>query len=293
MKEYAGKGNAKCPFCNSKRIGLLRNIKSPINSKNYDHFSCRDCMLEFFLPLVFEDVYTCEKLDAYAEWHGSIREEYPPWTMEAVEFIRRQGLDTGNISVLDVGCGDCISYGALTHYLKIKSVNYYALDVDSKSLSICRKRGVKNTINGFFGPEATREMKSKFDIIVATEVLEHNTEPKKFFETAFGVLKKGGFLILTVPNRERLVINLRESQDLPPHHFLRFNKRFFIHNFGSRVKEVKDYPSPRKYRESCERLSRRLFKSNLPWPLFALPMFLLDAVDSLNNRNLFVALQQG
>jgi hypothetical protein len=63
------------------------------------------------------------------------------------------------------------------------------------------------------------------DIIVITffEILEHQDKPREFLEMVKGLLEEGGYIAGSVPNRERLFVEV-DHLDYPPHHFLRFSK---------------------------------------------------------------------
>jgi hypothetical protein len=59
-------------------------------------------------------------------------------------------------------------------------------------------------------------------------VLEHQDKPRDFLEMVKGLLKEGGNIAGSVPNRERLFVEIDGKDyfhwDYPPHHFLRFSK---------------------------------------------------------------------
>jgi SAM-dependent methyltransferase len=67
----------------------------------------------------------------------------------------------------------------------------------------------------------------KFDVITFFEVLEHQDKPREFLEMVKGLLKEGGYIAGSVPNRESMFIELlrfNHVDDYLPHHFLRFSK---------------------------------------------------------------------
>jgi SAM-dependent methyltransferase len=58
-------------------------------------------------------------------------------------------------------------------------------------------------------------------------VLEHQDRPREFLEMVKDLLKEGGYIAGSVPNRERLFADITWQffhGDYPPHHFLRFSK---------------------------------------------------------------------
>jgi SAM-dependent methyltransferase len=75
--------------------------------------------------------------------------------------------------------------------------------------------------------EYAKEKNLKFDVITFFEVLEHQDKPREFLEMVKGLLKEGGYIAGSVPNRESLFVKIAWKYfhtDYPPHHFLRFSK---------------------------------------------------------------------
>ncbi|MEM5782690.1 MAG: methyltransferase domain-containing protein, partial [Candidatus Aenigmatarchaeota archaeon] len=70
-----------------------------------------------------------------------------------------------------------------------------------------------------------------FDVITFFEVLEHQDRPKEFIETIKSMLKPGGYIVGSVPNRDSWMWRMSGRRigkgDFPPNHFLRFSKRSF------------------------------------------------------------------
>lgn len=95
--------------------------------------------------------------------------------------------------VLDIGCRD----GTLTKYFA-KENKVLGVDIDKKMLNTCKKKlGIKTKymdLNGKWN------IKEKFDVVVAGEVLEHLYYPDVVCKKVTSVLKPGGFFIGTVPN---------------------------------------------------------------------------------------------
>lgn len=65
-----------------------------------------------------------------------------------------------------------------------------------------------------------KEIHERFDIISFFEVLEHLDNPVRFIEHIRGLLKPGGHIIPSVPNRNSFLDTLAES-DYPPNHLTR------------------------------------------------------------------------
>jgi len=285
----------KCPFCESEDLKFKRNIISPLNNKEYDHWLCKSCYLEFFTPLIFEkEIYIDEIDSSYKEFHKGGR-GIPDWTLEVIKVLKNRFKvkDLSNKKILEIGAGDCINFVAFKKEFNISKENYYAIELDNKSVEICKKRGVINIINEFFDEKILDKIKEKFDIILCLEVLEHQIKPKEFLDTCFKLLKEDGILIITVPNRDRFLIKFRELPgDIPPHHFLRFNKKFFIKNFKSRLVYISRYNPKKYFYESCQVVSKILFKNENLWFLSIPAVVFLRIMDRIYPENLLVILKK-
>lgn len=105
--------------------------------------------------------------------------------------------------LLDVGC----EAGYITKQLIDKGAQVTAIDLIPEPIKQLKKEleGRRATLRV---ADATRLpfKTASFDIILATEVIEHITQLTKFVEGAFKVLKLGGQLLITFPNE-----NLRQK----------------------------------------------------------------------------------
>jgi len=233
----------------------------------YKLYDCLSCQLTFFTPLIFEDIYETSIASYYDERHaGKIK--ITQSSDKACRYIEHK-IDE-NKKILDIGASDCVNFSTLKKYYQINSDNYYALELDKKALEVGRKAGVNNILPYYFDKTVLSKIKIKFDIIIATEVLEHQVDPKDFIETSFKLLNENGLLVITVPNKDRFFMKQREMPgDVPPHHFLKFNKKFFIKNFNKQIIHIEDfYNRLSNYKSTSERLSKNIFKNKKYWFLF-------------------------
>ncbi len=95
-------------------------------------------------------------------------------------------------TVLDVGCGACL----LSENLLKKGCNVIAIDSDRKAIEIARKKGV----TGFTADITRWQTNTKFDCIVATDVLEHIDDDKAAIRKIYAMLKPNGCFVLNVPS---------------------------------------------------------------------------------------------
>lgn len=104
-------------------------------------------------------------------------------------------IDKKRIRLLDIGCN---IGGQLAEYSKLLEGEFIGLDI--------RKFREWNSLNYDFIVGDARKLPFKdevFDVVVATEVIEHFVEGELFLAEAHRVLKQNGVLILTTPNRLR------------------------------------------------------------------------------------------
>jgi ubiquinone/menaquinone biosynthesis C-methylase UbiE len=97
---------------------------------------------------------------------------------------------------LEVGCG--------LGYFSRKAVSLGAkvtgIDIGPRLIERCRKKSpnarfIEASVSALpFNTES-------FDIVLCTEVIEHVEDQKKAFSETYRVLKKGGYLVLTTPNK--------------------------------------------------------------------------------------------
>ncbi len=117
----------------------------------------------------------------------------------------------GRPSVLNVGCGT----GGL-----IPLIEQYGdstnIDMSDEALAICRKKGFKR-LSKVLGTKLPYK-DNQFDIVMATDVLEHIEDDDSALKEWSRVIKPGGHLILTVPAYQWLWSEHDESL----HHFRRY-----------------------------------------------------------------------
>ena len=99
--------------------------------------------------------------------------------------------------VREVGCKFSVIRDLLNEFSK--NVNYVAIDIDEPTL----QRIPNYTPSQFFQHNANAGLPfdtDSVDYLVCLEVLEHLEDATKFFNETSRVLKKNGYLILSVPN---------------------------------------------------------------------------------------------
>ena len=104
--------------------------------------------------------------------------------------------------VLDIGCRD----GTLTTYFA-KNNDVLGIDIDPAMLRLAKKRlGIRTKLIDL---NEDWQLKEKFDVVVAAEVLEHLYYPDVVCKKITQVLKPGGLFIGSVPNAYNIKNRIR------------------------------------------------------------------------------------
>ncbi len=224
-----------CPFCNSINCKFIEKIKSSYKNKEYDHYLCNNCLLEFFTPLVFEAwIYEGEEYDAYKEFHNK-RKEAPYWSLSLLSLLKKNNIELSWKKILEIWAWDWINFHMFNNNFNINNKDYSVIELDKKSIDVCKSRWIENIYDEIFDNTFMNKNKEKYDIIIFTEVLEHQINPKWFMDNVFSILNDWWLIFLTVPNKNRAFYFLSVSTDIAPHHFLRFNKQFFYKNYNNNI----------------------------------------------------------
>jgi len=217
--------NTRCPICLTEvaKENYSETYISPYNNQEYKRYECPNCDVHWWEPLkIIPEFYESEVFEAYTAFHEGIR-ELPEWCKPFFHLFPSQVRGR----LLDVGCGD----GVFLKHAKQAGFEVWGIDFDRKSVEVARKALNTDTIYAMSLEEFYEYAKKeglKFDVITFFEVLEHQDKPREFLEMVKGLLKEGGYIAGSVPNRERLFAKDIDWKyfhgDYPPHHFLRFSK---------------------------------------------------------------------
>lgn len=117
------------------------------------------------------------------------------------------------MSVLDIGCGT----GAIMDFVRSKGYTVEGVDMSEDALQYCRKKNL--TVHHGVAEKLPLENNS-FDVVIASDVLEHITDDVAVVREVARVLKPGGIFIITVPAHQLLF----SYHDHALHHVRRYSK---------------------------------------------------------------------
>ncbi len=145
-------------------------------------------------------------------------------------FIR--GIKNGQAEVLETGCG----HGDVSkYYLAPNCKEVIATDISKSFIEaeISEKNikfVIENALNLSFKDNT-------FDIVVAVDVIEHISDDRRFIEEAIRVVKKGGVVYFTTPNRLRLTSLIRHVIGRP----IRFPHTYTVDPVLGNITHVREY----------------------------------------------------
>lgn len=105
---------------------------------------------------------------------------------------------THNSKVLDVGCGA----GNFSEFIKDKSCDYYGIEFIESLADVGLKKGIKILIHDV--NKGLPFDNETFDAVVLLDVLEHSISPYNLLNECYRVIKRGGRIVISVPNPSSL-----------------------------------------------------------------------------------------
>lgn len=97
-----------------------------------------------------------------------------------------------DLKILDAGCCSGLMMESLSEFGKV-----YGLDISEQAIGYCRTKGLREVCRA--GILEMPFMDETFDLITAFDVIEHVEDDVSALREARRIIKKGGYLILSVP----------------------------------------------------------------------------------------------
>lgn len=152
-------------------------------------------------------------------------------------------LERKRFAILDYGCG----VGTLDFYLSSRGHDVLGLEVSKRAIMVCRQsaaaQGLTHKLR--FGEVGKEKIREKFDMVIASEVIEHIRDDRKLLRELSGFLKKGGILVISTPltSAPLFRLNLISGFDKKVGHLRRYDRNTLvstIEGMGLKIIRVKD-----------------------------------------------------
>jgi SAM-dependent methyltransferase len=193
-----------CPLCASANqivVGpilhpqptLVAGVVVDLGGQDFSLRRCLDCGFQFKDPVIDPN----KLLACYAAADSDNWDESPdPWQRKFDVLLEVLERHTRGRRILDVGCFN----GAMLQYFG-DNWDRYGIEPSKSAADLARQRGVNvlaDTLEGL--PDATEA----FDVIVASDLVEHLVEPVPFFRQVADRLKPNGIFMLLTGNTDAL-----------------------------------------------------------------------------------------
>lgn len=228
----------KCIICDHFASVKFENLEGYQEEETFTIYHCPSCDTSFAWPhiineKIYNHIYSQVSIvpgyNRYAQYATEIISKKNPLEYlageEATYFSIKGMLEQNNdekATILEVGSG----LGYLTYAISKNGYNITGLDISSDAVNKATKQFgnlyVCSDLYQFAG-----ENKGKFDIIILTEVIEHIPDPSGFCDALVTLLKVGGKLAITTPNKSAFTSEEFWETELPPVHLTWFSETSF------------------------------------------------------------------
>jgi len=219
------------PVTHSKGVSFVRNLEVNGIIAEYQKYSID--VSKYFANLDRISIYECKKsgyrffyplcLEGDGEFYSQLQ-RFPWYYMDDKwEFEKGLELITPRDCILEIGCGA----GAFLKKGKKLGLDMNGLEINKFQCERLWADGYRVLNKELI--DIGDEFSEYFDVVCAFQVMEHISDVKRFIETSLKMLKKGGKLILSVPNHDSFMgLDERNALDLPPHHMGMWGEKALI-----------------------------------------------------------------
>lgn len=232
----------KCKFCEKEMKKRNNKIQGYIKETYFDIYECEECDLQVVdteneyknqYKDIYEKIYKNSNiLPGYSRYYkyskGVLKTNNPIKYMTKVENVYNSVYNCIleykktiiNPKILEIGSG----LGYFTYALKKSGLDIKGLDISNEAVEKAKKMYGDYYIVADLFKYSEHNIES-YDIVIMTEVIEHLDNPIIFLNAIKKVLKKGGILIITTPNKDAFPNDFLWHTDLPPIHLWWFSKK--------------------------------------------------------------------
>ena len=220
------------PITLSENVTIIENVATSIIIERYQRFKnldvarhfkgidiisicqCNDTGFRFYHPLstAGDDLFY-QELQEKQQYYRTNRTEH----RRTLKYINTDA------KVLEIGTGT----GFFLELLKEKTSNCVGLELNTKAVEVARSNGFD--VHKELIEEHAETHSNIYDVVCSYQVLEHVAGVKSYIENSVKVLKKGGIMIIGVPNNNPFMhrYDKFDTMNMPPHHVGLWDKKAF------------------------------------------------------------------
>ncbi len=183
---------------------------------NFSLYQCTDTGYRFYYP---------KGMDGDGNFYAALQQKLADGYYHDWKFEYQLAYDTvkAGDKVLDIGCG----VGNFLSRAADKAGEVCGLELNADAAAAGRKKGLI-IYDELIGDHAAKK-EGYYDVVCMFQVLEHIYDIKTFLDDSIKALKKGGKLVIGVPNNEPYFLGYDKycTLNLPPHHMGLWNRKVF------------------------------------------------------------------
>lgn len=221
----------KCNLCDSEAHLTYKDMTGYVEGSTYNVYECTKCRTSFIdlnkdLNEEYNIIYTTDPTkDAGYNYYLYLAKASRQLKNPLKDFANFSAIFWGVVKalydndiqkgskILEIGSG----LGYLTHALNKEGFVCEGLEYSSSAVDFAKKFFNEKHTVGIIEDFSSNHL-VMYDVVIATEVIEHVIDPNKFIEDILKVLKPGGKLILTTPIKDIHPIGtIWETEPAPIH----------------------------------------------------------------------------
>lgn len=226
--------NKICIICGERDSQIIyNNYPGYIKGTFFEIYKCNFCDSHFISPekdikYIYDIIYSNTNTSGYARYYNyanKVKDINDPLKYLAFQesnyypvysFIKGKE----KLKILEVGCG----YGYLSYALHKAGHDVTAIDIATGAINFAKQNfGEYYHLTNL--DDFSQYNKDKFDLVIATEVIEHLENPNNFVMLSENLLAPGGNILLTTPDKDFSDSNAIWQTDLPPVHLSWIGKK--------------------------------------------------------------------
>jgi 2-polyprenyl-3-methyl-5-hydroxy-6-metoxy-1,4-benzoquinol methylase len=222
----------KSPVTGRTNVEIIDTIPTPFIAERYKRYmnmdvarffdgvdavsicQCRESGMRFYDPMrtAGDDLFY-QELQEKEQYYRTNRPEH----RRALHYVQPDA------KLLEIGVGT----GFFLDLVQSKTKDLTGLELNTKAAAENRARGL-NVVTELI-EEHAEKCPETYDMVCSFQVLEHVPAVKSYIDASLKVLKKGGIMLIAVPNNNPYIhrYDKYDTMNMPPHHVGLWDKEAF------------------------------------------------------------------